>query len=381
MKLLFAGDFCPFSEQSKRLLKDHRFEEITGQIKPFVDNADFSIINFESPIIHPKCKKPVFDGIVQLGCSTDALECVKYTGFKMVALANNHLHDYGDDSVLYTIESIHNNGLPYSGAGKTIQDASAVTYYDNDGVRIGVVNFCENEFSVATKTTAGAYPMDFIRNYKSIVEAKQNADIVVVFVHGGVEHYQLPTPQMKKRYHFYIDLGADVVINSHQHCYSGYEIYNNKTIVYGLGNFFFDRDGYNNNTWCQGYIAIVSIEKQTQEITIIPYEQGGGRKGVYPLKDNKCFFDHIEQLNSIIANDSLLEKEYDQYVTKHIPQTLYTFLPTKCNVFAKLYLRGMIKNPYNRMGLVKLLNYIRCESHREKVIRSISILLDLPRYE
>ena len=42
---------------------------------------------------------------------------------------------------------------------------------------------------------------------------------------------------MKETYRFFVDCGADAVINHHQHCYSGYEYYKDKFICYGLGNF------------------------------------------------------------------------------------------------------------------------------------------------
>lgn len=52
-------------------------------------------------------------------------------------------------------------------------------------------------------------------------------------MHGGHEHYQLPSLRMQETYRFFIDAGADVVVNHHQHCFSGYEIYNNKYIFMG----------------------------------------------------------------------------------------------------------------------------------------------------
>ena len=35
-------------------------------------------------------------------------------------------------------------------------------------------------------------------------------------------------------------VGADAVVNHHQHCYSGYEVYKDKPVFYGLGNLLFD---------------------------------------------------------------------------------------------------------------------------------------------
>ena len=70
--------------------------------------------------------------------------------------------------------------------------------------------------------------------------AKEDNDLVIVIVHGGREHYQLPTPKQRERFRFYADAGADFVVGHHTHCYSGYEIYKGKPIFYSLGNFIFD---------------------------------------------------------------------------------------------------------------------------------------------
>ena len=51
-----------------------------------------------------------------------------------------------------------------------------------------------------------------------------------------------------------MDIGADVVVNCHQHCFSGCEIYNGKHIFYGLGNFFFDWPERRNGMWNKGYM-------------------------------------------------------------------------------------------------------------------------------
>ena len=58
-----------------------------------------------------------------------------------------------------------------------------------------------------------------VKETKPVVEeAKKKADFVLVIVHGGSEHFQLPTPRMQATYRFFVDAGADAVVNHHQHC-------------------------------------------------------------------------------------------------------------------------------------------------------------------
>lgn len=69
-----------------------------------------------------------------------------------------------------------------------------------DFITIGIINFCENEWSIAEEDSAGANPMDFIDNAYQIREAKATHDKVIVIVHGDHEYYSLPSPRMQKQY-------------------------------------------------------------------------------------------------------------------------------------------------------------------------------------
>ena len=125
---------------------------------------------------------------------------------------------------------------------------------------------------IATDTSAGSNPLNIVQQYYAIREAKNNATNVIVIVHGGVEHYWLPSPRMKETYRFFIDAGADAVINHHQHCYSGYEVFKKKPIFYGLGNFCFDGNK-GNKRWTTGYLVNLNLSENTVDFELIPYRQ------------------------------------------------------------------------------------------------------------
>ena len=97
---------------------------------------------------------------------------------------------------------------------------------------------------------------------------------MLVIVHVGPEHYQLLIPRMKEMYRFFIDVGADVVVNHHQHCFSGYEIYKEKPIFYGLGNFCFDWIGKRNGMWNEGLLLSLTLDlNHKRQFVLIPYRQ------------------------------------------------------------------------------------------------------------
>jgi poly-gamma-glutamate synthesis protein (capsule biosynthesis protein) len=65
------------------------------------------------------------------------------------------------------------------------------------------------------------------------------ADLVVVFMHWGIELQNMPSPNQRKLGHKLVDAGADIVVGAHPHCVQGIEFYKEALIVYSLGNFAF----------------------------------------------------------------------------------------------------------------------------------------------
>ena len=78
---------------------------------------------------------------------------------------------------------------------------------------------------------------------------------------------------MQKWYRHFVDMGADAVVNHHQHCISGYEIYQEKPIFYGLGNFCFDSFREQPvSQWNYGYAVKLTVDKKIS-VDLIPYTQ------------------------------------------------------------------------------------------------------------
>ena len=261
MRILIAGDFCQ-KYRVDVLVRQKQFGELFDEVKPLIGQADYSIVNFEFPIIKegapphpiPKCG-PNLKG------SIEAVEAVKYAGFKCCTLGNNHILDQGEQCCIDTKVELEKSGVDTVGSGKNLEEASRVLYKKIGSETLAIINCAEHEFTIATETRAGANPLNPIQQFYKIQEAKKQADYIIVIVHGGHEHYQLPSPRMQETYRFFINAGADAVINGHQHCLSGYEMYKGKPIVYGLGNFCFDNPNYRETKWNEGYMAVLTLEK------------------------------------------------------------------------------------------------------------------------
>lgn len=363
MNIIIAGDFCPRRRVAK-LIEEKRYGDVFSQVKEITDKADYSILNFEAPVVINDAK-PIEKTGPNLKCTKNAVEAIKYAGFDSVSLANNHFYDFGEVGVKDTIDTLKEYQIDYFGGGININEAKKTLYKEIEGKKIAFINFCEREWSIATETSGGSAPLNPVQNYYQIKEAKENADYVIVIVHGGREHYQLPLPRMKETYQFFIDSGADVVVNHHQHCYSGYEIYNGKPIFYGLGNFCFDSmNGKRNKLWEEGFILKLSINDKI-DFELIPYIQCGEKPNVEKLNNREEFDRKINELNQIIDNVNLLESNFLNQVQKEKSEYFSYLEPIRNRYILALQSRKLfpsfIKNKYKLL----LLNLIRCESHKD----------------
>ena len=364
MKILIAGDFVPRNRLATFVTKGI-YSAVFGEVRDVIDNVDYAIINFESPIVE-NSDTPINKCGPNLKCTADAVKAIKYAGFKCATLANNHIRDFGDSAVARTIKVFNENGLDCVGVGENLATAARILYRNINNNTLAIINCCEHEFSIASERHYGANPLNPVSQYYSIREAREIADYVLVIVHGGHEHYQLPSPRMQDTYRFFVDAGADIVVNHHQHCYSGFEYYNNKPIVYGTGNFCMDKYPIRiNQNWNYGYMVIWDTDS-ANTIKILPYNQCGEEPTVH-LLDSTVFDKQLEYLNRIITDRKLLEKETNSYYDSCIPVINSVIEPFNNKYISFLRGRHLFPSFVSQKWLLKLHDYILCESHRDKL--------------
>lgn len=366
MKILIAGDFCPRDRVADKF-EQGDYESVLTEVKDITANIDYSIVNFECPVTKGG-ESPIEKCGPNLHCSEKGMEAVKWAGFNCVTLANNHFLDYGSKGVEHTLEACKKYGIDTVGGGMNLQEASKILYKEIKGQTLAIINCCEHEFSIATDETAGSNPLSSIQQFYAIKEARSKADYVLVIVHGGNEYYQLPSPRMQETYRFFIDTGADAVVNHHQHCYSGYEVYNNKPIFYGLGNFCFDRLNKRDSTWNKGYMTILNFAKEIS-FEVVPYVQCNYEITIKMMEGSikgDCL-SKIEEFNAIICNKEELGSKYKKY-TKENSDLQFLFSPYMNVFLTSLCKRRMIPSFVSRNKRTMLLAYIQCESHFPKVL-------------
>lgn len=365
--IFISGDFCPINRIG-HLVSQGTDDLIFNDLLPIIRKSDLAITNLECPLTDS------IDKINKIGpslkASVKAAEMLSKSGFKLVTLANNHIMDYGYDGLKSTLAACKINGIDWVGVGEDYMAARKIHYRLAGKYKLAILNFTENEFSTTKGKYPGANPMDPVENYRDICEAKANSDYVIVIFHGGHEEFELPSLRIKEALRFYAEAGASFIFSHHTHSFSGYEIYKGVPIFYGLGNFIFDMPDIQNNDWNYGIAVVLKLD---EEVTyeIIPFEQCNRTAGVKLLNEQETvtFNKEIDRLNSIIQNDDLLNSEFDKYCNKFRKMYISYLEPHSIMVLHYLRNRNIFPTLLSKRKRTLLLNLLKCESHRDVLIR------------
>ena len=175
----------------------------------------------------------------------DRVENLKLLGVDIVKLANNHVYDYGKDAFLDTLEVLKGADIEYMGAGANLEEATTPVYREIQGKTVAFVAASRGEKNIFTPQATEDSP-GILRCYdpsfflEVIKDARENADIVLAYVHWGTEYSTVLEEAQIETAKLYLDAGADAIIGAHTHCLQGMEYYDGKPIFYSLGNFWFN---------------------------------------------------------------------------------------------------------------------------------------------
>ena len=163
-----------------------------------------------------------------------------------VALNNNHIFD--NNNFNDTKKNLKELGLKSFGAGNNIEEASKPLIIESEKLVILSFGWSVIGCKYAGINSEGVNPL--INNYviEELVKYRKlykNYSIVCLF-HWNYELEQYPMPSQRYLAHKLIDLGCDGIIGLHPHRVQGYEVYNNKPIIYSLGNWLFRQSIYRN---------------------------------------------------------------------------------------------------------------------------------------
>ncbi|MCM1064547.1 MAG: CapA family protein [Eubacterium sp.] len=237
-------------------------------------------------------------------------------GVDAVTLANNHVYDYGKDALSDTFAVLEDAGIPYFGAGRTLEEAMQPLYLEVEGKTVALVGASRAEKNKMTPQATDTEP-GILRCYdtelflQAIREGKENADFCIAFVHWGTEYsFDLEQVQLDTGKE-YLDAGADAVIGAHSHCLQGMEYHDGKPIIYSLGNYWF-----NEKTLDTMLLQLHFSGDDTQTrlaVQVVPAVQSGYRT-TYAAEaaEQRRIYDFLESIsvNVEISDEGIVSEMY-----------------------------------------------------------------------
>lgn len=274
--------------------------------------------NCETTFFNPEDGFPAYKDLdPNVYCEPWGADELKWMGFDLMSLANNHIMDFDYDGMFATLKHLDRVGIKYAGAGKDLEFASRHGLYETEAGPVSLISCASwlpepnhkaslpgpymkgrpghNAINVDWVVTAKKEQLDKLREIRnqmaedfgdpmpeealkkeikekklrfgdmhfaegekteftlvpnkddverviaSIKIAKRNSRLVIATIHEhiGRDKNKLPSVFQEDFAHKCIDAGADMFMGTGSHELWGIEIYKNRPIFYGLGNFFF----------------------------------------------------------------------------------------------------------------------------------------------
>ncbi|WP_033333553.1 MULTISPECIES: CapA family protein [Streptomyces] len=235
----FAGD-VHFEGRTEARLAVQPPEPALGPISATLADADLSVLNLETAITGRGAPEPK---LYTFRTSPKALSVLKDSGVDVVSMANNHAVDFGADGLTDTLAAKDSSPIPVVGVGRNAKEAYAPYVTTVRGVKVAVVAASQVEDLTNQKWRAGANKpgiasaLDVPALVKAVETAKQQAPVVLVYLHWGEEGKACPTAAQTTVAKKLATAGATAVVGTHAHTMVGSGMLGNTYIGYGFGNF------------------------------------------------------------------------------------------------------------------------------------------------
>jgi hypothetical protein len=212
--------------------------------------ADVAIVNLESSV--GSGGRPEPGKRFTFSADASAFRALAAAGIDVVSMANNHALDYGRARVPSTLRAARRAAaedprLTVVGIGADEDEAFAAAVTDVGGTRVATIAASAADQDPTADPTAAwaagpdrsgvAGALDPRRLLREVRVADRTADVVVAYLHWGVQGERCPSEEQRSLARRLVGSGADVVVGSHAHELQGDGRLGPGYVAYGLGNF------------------------------------------------------------------------------------------------------------------------------------------------
>lgn len=305
--IMLANRYVPY-------LKKYGYNFPFEYTKDITSTADIAFGNLEAPISKRKGTRRKKQFTFKQHPKT--IESLKYAGFDVLNLANNHILDFGRPAFHDTLKLLQENNFTYIGGGYNKKEAEEMKILTVKGVKIGFLGFSKTipwAYYAGKNKSGTAYVTE--KRLKQIINKnKDKVDILVVSFHWGKEYTWKPRSYQVSLAHCAIDNGAHIVLGHHPHCIQPTEKYKNGIIAYSLGNFAFGSYGRPPKRKADKSLILKAFlnKKGITKVEIIPLDVYNYRikfQSRIPESADltKKILNHIKKINKRLKTDMTIE--------------------------------------------------------------------------
>lgn len=252
-------------------------------------DPDFRIINLETAVTTSNDFWP--DKGIHYRMHPANIPVITVAGIDCCVIANNHTLDWGRAGLKETIATLKDAGLNPAGCGRNLAAARTPSILEAGAKGRVLVFACALPSSgvplewAATKNRAG---VNFLPNLSEaavrriaadVQRVKRERDVVVLSIHwGGNWGYAIPDEQRAFAHRLVDDAGVDVVHGHSSHHPKAIEIYRDRPIMYGCGDFLNDyegiggRESYRSDLVLMYLVTMLPESGKLSELLMVPFE-------------------------------------------------------------------------------------------------------------
>ena len=303
---------------------DYDFRPLYEDIKPTIESYDIAFVNQETVLGERNGFE--YSGYPSYNTPDSMADALGDTGFDVVNINSNHTYDIWTDAIIHQQEVFKDYGsITAIGSYASESDREKPRVVERNGIRIAFLSYSYGQNGYTQDQLPNDYyavPYDESAMEEDVRRAKDAADVVVVYMHGGTEYDNEPDEWERAVAQKAADLKVDLVIGSHAHVIQPMEWLSSTDgdsrtlVVYGLGDLV---SGYHNSPDCimSGMMSCDFVRQDDGSVTIenvvwhpLVEHWSDGKDTVMLLRD---YSPELAEQNELLDG---LDDPYDWIVSK-----------------------------------------------------------------
>lgn len=196
------------------------FSPLYQRLSSTFQSADLAFVNQET-VLGGTDLGFRYNGYPSYNTPDSMAQAVSDAGFNVVNFNSNHSYDIGADAIEHAqqVWSGYPN-ITLIGSYSSEQDRSNIRVVEKNGIRVAFLSYSYGQNGLSQSQLPNDYyavPWDADRAKEEVAAAKEQADLVVVYMHWGVEYANNPSLEQQQEAHYLASLGVNLVVGSHVH--------------------------------------------------------------------------------------------------------------------------------------------------------------------